>query len=365
MLDIQENIQLAPYTTFYIGGPARFFAVAQNEKDITVALTWAKQHGQEVFILGGGSNVLISDEGFPGLVIQIKPLCLKVINEDVTEAELEIGAGEIWDKVVEFTVKNDFWGIENLSHIPGFSGAFVVQNVGAYGQEASKVVKHVTVLNRESLQIERINATDCQFTYRHSSFNTAQKNRYVILSANIMLSKVPKPDLTYGDVKEYFAIRKLENPSQQQIRQAIIEIRNKKFLFPDKPERGNTGSFFRGKILNDIEFTGLGKMVNEKFGNKALQRLETMTDRLKVPQGFKTPTAFVLELCEVKGLHAGGAKINETQPAIVVNSTGKATANDVIALARQVLKEVKEKTGISLELEPELVGFPENILGAG
>lgn len=361
MINIEENVVLAPCTTFFIGGPASFFVEVLNADDLIEALNWANEHKQEVFVLGGGSNVLISDEGFPGLVIKVKPMGLKIILENAETAELEIASGEVWDEVVGFTADKNLWGVENLSHIPGLAGAIVVQNGGAYGQEIGNVLKHVTVLNRINNQVEQIAAADCGLTYRYSIFNTNKKNAYVILSINIILSKIPKPNLEYGDVKQYFTEKNIANPTLQEMRNAIVEIRNKKFPFPDIPTRGNSGSFFRGKILSDAEFAGMKTLVARKFGLQASERLKNMENRLKVPQGFKTPTAFLLELSGVKGLSMGGAIVNKAQPAIVVNSTGHATANDVLQLATEVFSIVKDKTGIDLEIEPELIGFSRNV----
>jgi UDP-N-acetylmuramate dehydrogenase len=258
---------------------------------------------------------------------------------------------------VEFAVNNNWWGIENLSHIPGNCGGFAVQNVGAYGQEASQVVVTVVAMDIETFDITSFSTLYCNFGYRKSIFNTSDKNRYIILSTTIKLSKIPKPNLEYGDVKKYFTERKIGNPSIKQIRQAITEIRDTKFPYPTQAVNGNAGSFFRGPVISTDQLKLIQGKVNQGFGAQASQRLQGMLDKLKVPQGYKTPTAFLMELCGLKGHQIGGAQINPAQPAIVLNTTGLATAADVLQLRDFVLAKVKATFGVELEVEPELVGF--------
>ncbi|MCC7356500.1 MAG: UDP-N-acetylmuramate dehydrogenase [Candidatus Doudnabacteria bacterium] len=356
-MDIQENILLSEHTTFHIGGLAKYFCEAKTTDELNEALKFAEQKSAQVLIMGGGSNVLVSDKGFDGLVIKLVNEGIE--QEDISDSQvrLTIGSGQNWDSVVAFAVEHGLWGIENLSHIPGNTGALTVQNVGAYGQEASQVVESVLVFDRQTHDTKIISRDECEFGYRKSIFNTSEKNRYVILHTNLVLSKVPNPNLSYGDLKIKFADRDPQTITLAEIRSAIIEIRNTKFPFPDAPERGNAGSFFRGPILSDSEFADMQKKVLDLFGTEQAQRLEAMADRLKVPQGYKTPTAFLLDVCGFKGLEVGGAQINPAQPAIILNKTGKASAEDVITLYNQVKAGVLAKTGVELEHEPEFVGF--------
>jgi UDP-N-acetylmuramate dehydrogenase len=356
-MQIQENILLAPYTTFHIGGPARYFCAPFSVEGIKQVVGFAKSKNLPIFVLGGGSNVLVSDAGFNGLVIDPQMKGLEIIDENESWVLLKLMPGQPWDKTVEYAVNNKWWGIENLSHIPGNCGGFAVQNVGAYGQEAAQVVEAVEALDMETLDVVNFSNPDCHFTYRHSIFNTSVKGRYLILSTTIKLSKIPKPNLEYGDVKKYFMDRKIESPSIKQIRQAITEIRDTKFPYPTEAKNGNAGSFFRGPVISTDQLKLIQEKVNQEFGAQASQRLEGMLDKLKVPQGYKTPTAFLMELCGLKGHQIGGAQINPAQPAIVLNATGLATAGDVLQLRDFVLDKVKATFGVELEVEPELVGF--------
>jgi len=366
MNNILENTLLAPYTTFKIGGTARWFCECENVEELRDALDIAIDNKKPVFVLGDGSNVLVSDNGFDGVVI--RPI-MKGIEwrEDGDYVIAKVAAGENWDEFVAQTVNKGLWGIENLSHIPGSVGAVAVQNVGAYGQEVSSVIQRVEVFSIVDFkypipsdienEVGYFENDECKFSYRKSIFNTINKNDYIILSVVFKLSKLPKPNLEYGDVNKYFIERNLPNPTQAQIRQAIIEIRDKKFPYPTVAVNGNAGSFFRGPVLNIEQLAHIKDVVYKKFGEAAVEKLLAMENKLKVAQGYKTPTAFLMELCGLKGYQIGGAKINEPQPAIVLNATGTATAKDVLYLKNYVINCVKDMFEVELEVEPEFVGL--------
>ena len=358
-MQLRENALLAPYTTFYIGGPSRDLIFAQDTGEVIEGVNFSEKKRLPLLVFGGGSNLLVSDTGFDGVAIRLENIGMDIVEETNYEVYLSIGSGEIWDDVVRFACEEKWWGIENLSHIPGFCGAFTVQNVGAYGQEASKVVESVEVYDLKDKQIKTLNQEQLEFGYRKSIFNSSEKNRYVILSTTLKLQKDGEPNLGYGDLAEKF---KNSQPTIQEIRNAIIEIRNQKFPFPSEPTKGNSGSFFRGPILSEQEFGFMQAKLDEVIGNDAGIKLEKMKSRLKVPQGYKTPTAFLIENCVGKELVVGGAKINPAQPAIILNFSGQATSTDVLSLYKQVSSSVFELTGVRLEIEPELVGFTKGEL---
>lgn len=356
-MEFERNVSLAPHTTFRIGGPADFFCTARSVEELVSAVTLAQREGLPIFVLGGGSNVLVADEGFRGLVVTLGNRGVERVAEDELSVTLRLAAGEPWDNVVDLAVRNGWWGVENLSHIPGSCGAFAVQNVGAYGQEASQVVSSVEVYDRVLAKTRTLRSDQCEFSYRASTFNGDQKGRYVILHTTIRLSKEPAPNLSYGDVQRFFHERGVKHPTGAEVRQAITVIRDRKFPYPRGPIGGNAGSFFRGKLLTLADLERIRATVQERFGLAAAERLGAMEDRLKVSQGYKTPTAYLLELLGLKGFRLGGAEVNEPQPSIVVNATGHATAADVLALAAHVRARVLDTFGITLEIEPELVGF--------
>lgn len=384
---------LAPYTTFKIGGPARFFCVVDDQFDALQAYEFAREKNLKTFVLGGGSNILVSDEGFNGLVIRVVNKGIEVLSEDKNQVLLKVASGEVWDEVVKFAVTNNWWGIENLSHIPGSTGAIAVQNVGAYGQEASNVIESVTVFNKDTHQILNLAALDCGFGYRQSNFNTVNKGKYIIFYIIFKLQKKALPNLAYRDLQILFENKP---PTLGEIRQAVIKIRDKKFPFPVEAKKGNAGSFFKNPVLTEENYKKLKDTVAKEFGQERAQELEkkkfsndsilsaveitsgnqklsafapdfaevssgkkaTADDRLLNKLGsVKVPAAFLIELCGLRNLQSGGAAINSNQPLVIVNETGRATAQDVLDLANKIKETVFFKTGIKFEFEPELVGY--------
>ena len=351
-MKIQENVLLAPYTTFKIGGPAKWFCIVKDQFDALEAFEFAQKKQLKTFVLGGGSNVLISDKGFDGLVIRVVNKGIEVLSEDVNQVLLKVASGEVWDEVVSFTVKNNWWGLENLSHIPGSTGAIAVQNVGAYGQEASNLIKSVTVFDTQTHQILELTKEQCDFSYRQSIFNTTAKGKYIIFYLTLALSKLPKPILTYRDLQNLF-----NSPDVKinDIRNAVILIRDKKYPFPTEAKLGNAGSFFKNPVFNTKTFEELKIQISNRFGTEIVEILNTKL--FKDENQIKIPAAFLIELCGLKNLRNGGAIINQNQPLIIINETGTATAKDVLGLAQKVIDEVCLKTRIRLLIEPELIGF--------
>lgn len=356
-MQIKENVKLAPYTTFKIGGGAKYFCEVKDQFDALTAFEFAKEKSLSVFILGGGSNVLISDKGFEGLVIRIVNTGIEVVSENENFVNLKVASGENWDSVVAFAVKNNWWGMENLSHIPGSTGAIAVQNVGAYGQEAKNIIESVTVFDKKTHQILNLQNNDLGFEYRKSIFNSSQKGRYIIFYILFKLSKTPKPILEYRDLKEKF---EKNSPKLSEIRQVVISIRDTKFPFPTEAKKGNAGSFFKNLILNAEEYLILKNRLQKERGNEAAEKLENK--KFVEADKTKIPTAFLMDICGLKDLEVGGAAINKNQPLVIINKNGLATAKDVLNLAKMVKKTIYDKLQINIHIEPELVGFFESDL---
>ncbi|MCX6796857.1 MAG: UDP-N-acetylmuramate dehydrogenase [Candidatus Doudnabacteria bacterium] len=354
-MEIQRNVLLAPYTTFKIGGQARYFCVVHSIFEAKEAFEFAQKNHLNIFIIGGGSNVLISDKGFDGLVLKLDLDRVTAFSEDAEYIWLEIGASANWDEVVKMAVDNGWWGIENLSHIPGNSGAIAVQNVGAYGQEASQIIESVATLDIKTLSKKSFNKEQCEFGYRRSIFNSSQKGRYLIYGIYVKLKKNGQPNLSYRDLAKYFANK---SPTLADIRKAIIEIRDKKYPFPTENKNGNVGSFFKNPSLTIDEYQSVLINIAQSINAEAVAKIEhrKFMDNDKI----KIPAALLIELCGLKELAEGGACINHNQPLVIVNASGSATAVDVLKLAKKVIEEVYKKTGIKLSIEPELVGFLEN-----
>ncbi len=356
-MQIQENVLLAPYTTLRIGGPARYFCEAKSVEELKEALLFAKEKKLPVFILGGGSNILISNEGFGGLVVRVLIKGKEIIGKDIDEVRIEVGAGEVLDEVIAWSIENKWWGMENLSFIPGLVGALVIQNVGAYGAEASRIVESVRVLDRNDATIKQFNNADCVFGYRSSIFNSSQKNRFVILSVVLkLLTSSGEPNLKYIDVRKYFAKKGILHPSLGQMREAIVAIRKRKGQDPQ--EHWSAGSFFSNVRLSQNEFDALCEKIKITHGVLLADELMEIKNKFFEPNAkIKIPTAFLLDrVLGLKGKIFGGAKLSELQVINIVN-TGSATAGDVLALSDDVKKIVFEKLGVTLSNEPELVGF--------
>ena len=353
---IQEAEPLKPYTTFKIGGPARYFVRAATMEEFRGALEFAGKHSLSLFVLGGGSNILVSDRGLEGVVVHPVGRGIEVRHEDADGVTLEVSAAERWDDVLQNAVEHDWWGIENLSHIPGQAGAALVQNVGAYGQQISDVVQSARVVDILSGETRVLSAADCGFGYRRSIFNTTARGKLIILGLTLRLAKHGRPLLDYPDVRAHFEEHRIQRPSLAEIRQVITIIRDRKFPFPREERGGNAGSFFKNLTLVDSEYAALCEMVRRNFPPQELARLEEMRNRFPAADRIKIPTAFLIEICGLQGHRFGGAKVNETQPLVLLNQGG-ATAKDVIALAQHVRKTVRARTGMAIAIEPELVGF--------
>lgn len=358
--NIQENVSLKDLTTMHVGGPARFFIEAKNIEDLRSAIDWAKEKNLSVFILGGGSNLVISDAGFPGLVIQVKIKYWEVLHEDDDKVFLKIGAGENWDEVVARAVRHGWWGLENLSLIYGTLGGIIVQNAGAYGAEISSVVNRVEIYDREISEVKEFFKDDCHFGYRSSLFQKTE--RYLILSAVLELKKTGMPNINYPDVAKYFVEKNIIEPNLSDIRQAIATIRQ--YKLPDPEVLGSAGSFFKNLLLTTEEYQKLKEKISANFNSDTVTNLEEIKNKFPMAEAIKIPTAWILDICGLKGESAGQAFIYEKQPLIIINKNNSATADDIMNLVKKVRQTVFAKTGIELELEPELVGFSqEELLG--
>lgn len=355
-LDIREQEPLKPHTTFKIGGPARYFTSASSQEQAREALGFALEKGLAVFILGGGSNILVSDRGFDGLVLHPTREGLRVAKENAEQVRVQLEAAEPWDRAVAQAVEQGWWGIENLSHIPGQSGAALVQNIGAYGQQLSHVFESAEVLELRSGNSRCLGPGDCGLGYRQSIFNTSRRGELLILNITLRLARRPQPNLRYRDVAAYFEAQRIPEPSQLQIRRAIIAIRDRKFPYPREERGGNAGSFFKNPTLPVAEFERLATRIRQRFGAGESSRLAELRDRSESDGAIKVPAAWLIELCGLKGLEVGRAQVNPSQPLVILN-LGGATAGDVLRLAGQVRRTVYRETWVALALEPELVGL--------
>jgi len=309
MLKIREKVLLKDYTTFKIGGPARYFFVAKNKEDLKNAILWAKKKRLPFFILGVGSNVLFSDKGFNGLVIKLQNTQYEIRNTKVV-AE----AGVPLQKLVLETAKKGLSGLENLAGIPGTLGGAIWGNAGAFGREIGDLVEEVKILQiaNGKLQIVNFKKEDCKFGYRESIFK--RKENWIILEAILRLKKGRKKEIE-EKIKEILRLRKEKQPLE----------------FPSA-----------GSVFKNVPIEKVPKEIREKF-------------KEKIKNGF-LPAGVLIEAVGLKGFQIGGAKISEKHANFIVN-VGGAKASDVKELIKKIKKEVKKKFKIQLEEEIKLVGF--------
>ena len=346
---IEENIPLAPLTTFQVGGPARFFAQAQTLNDVATAVEFARTRGLPLFVLGGGSNLVISDAGWPGMALKIGLSGIEERREDGSMI-FDAGAGEEWDKFVARAVACNCAGVECLSGIPGSVGGTPVQNVGAYGQEVSQVIVSVMAFDRRDGQIHELCAEACGFGYRTSIFNTSERGRYILLRVSYALHPGGAPHIEYADLKRHFAGWS-KKPALADVREAVRRIRASKgmLITPGDEDCRSAGSFFKNPMVSAAQ--------HEELEKRAAARGLQIPSYPTLESQKKISAAWLVEHSGFgKGYDAGNVGISRKHALAIVNR-GEARAADIVDLKEHIQERVEEIWGIRLEAEPVLVGF--------
>lgn len=393
LVKIRRDVPLGPLTTLGVGGPARFLVEAASEDDARRAVEMAARESAPLFVLGGGSNLLVADEGFPGVVLRVMLKGVAVVSGEGSgraggagpaagagprrpRVLLRAAAGEEWDGVVAFAVERGLAGIECLSGIPGTVGATPVQNVGAYGQEVSTVIEVVTALDRATGVIDDLGAAECGFGYRSSVFNTTRRDRHVILGVTCALTPGGPAQTGYADLAEMF-VGSSPPPSLLEVREAVRAIRRRKgmLLVPEDPDSRSAGSFFRNPIVDaaalarlqdrvgaDLPvFPGAGAVTAAVPGGVTAEGPGsgpggTPSGAAAAPM-FKVPAARLIEAAGfARGYRRGAAGISTKHSLALVNRGG-ATAREIFDLAREIRDRVRDRFGVDLKPEPVLLGF--------
>ena len=346
---IQENVPLAPLTTLGVGGPARFFVEASTADEVREALRLAKSRGLALFVLGGGSNLVVSDAGWPGLVL--KPSILGINHRHGRNgiAYWDVGAGEDWDGFVATTVQHHSAGVECLSGIPGSVGGTPVQNVGAYGQEVADTIDAVVAIDVVSGEEVEFEKSDCGFAYRTSIFNTTARGRHVILRVSYALVHDGEPRVAYADLQKYFAGR--PKPTLAAVREAVRQIRASKAMLitaGDEDAR-SAGSFFKNPVLSAEAFADLKA--------KAAARGLEIPSYPALASQRKVSAAWLVEQSGFSKGYGQGRVGTSRKHALAIVNRGRATAAEVMALKDEIQEKVKENWGIRLEPEPVFLGF--------
>lgn len=349
---LEENIPLAPLTTFGIGGPARFFVEAKSRSDVEEAVAFSRTENLSLFILGGGSNLLVADSGWPGLVLKvaIQGIDQRPGNDDEGKVLFDVGAGEIWDRFVSHAVFAKCAGVECLSGIPGSVGGTPVQNVGAYGQEVSETIESVEVFDRREGQVRELCKEACRFSYRASIFNTTERDRLIILHVTYALVPGGEPHLEYADLRKHFEGRETR-PNLAETREAVRHIRARKgmLITPGDPDSQSAGSFFKNPVLSEEQHDDLRKRAAARGLNvPAYPALE---------KSKKVSAAWLVEHSGFARGYGFGHTGLSTRHALAIVNRGGATAAEVLALKDQVQHRVEELWGVRLEPEPVMVGL--------
>lgn len=333
-MEIKENYNLKPYNTFGIAVKCKYFVKAEQEDELLDFIRMYEWDPQELLILGGGSNFLFTED-FDGTVFYPAMKGIEIVSEDDTHVYVRVGAGEIWDDWVAWSVEHGYGGVENLSGIPGHVGASPVQNVGAYGMEAKDTIHEVEAIHLERAEKVKISSTACQFAYRDSIFKRMWKNQYIITRVIFRLNKKLSYRLDYGTIRQ--ELEKCGGEiSLKQIRQAILQIRQEKL--PDVHVLPNAGSFFKNPV------------VDQEIADQLLKQNPKLPVYPTEPGKCKLAAGWLIEQCGWKGKNRGKAGVYEKQALVLVNRDG-ASGIEIAHLANEIKKDVFMKFGVLIEPE--------------
>ena len=336
-MDVKQNISLRPYNTFGIDALAKEFAVFGNADELGELLS-VNRH-LSTLILGGGSNILFTHD-YDGLVLKNEIKGIGVIHEDAHHVDVKVGAGENWHQFVLYCIQHNLAGVENLSLIPGNVGASPMQNIGAYGVEIKEVFYSLEAYSIADKKVYTFTLNDCEFGYRESVFKRKYKNQFVILNVTYRLNKQPKFNTSYGAVEQELERTGVKELTIQAISQAVINIRSSKL--PDPKVIGNAGSFFKNPEISNAQYS----MLNAQFPNIV---------GYKLPNGnVKLAAGWLIEQCGWKGYRKGDAGCHAKQALVLVNY-GNAKGNDIYELSEEILQSVKNKFGVRLEREVNII----------
>lgn len=334
-MNIQENISLKSLNTFGFDQTARFFAAVDSEESLKSALTWARENGLNVLVLGGGSNILLTKD-FEGLVIKMELRGIQLVRQDVDHVWVKVGAGEVWQDWVSCAISKNWAGIENLSLIPGTVGASPMQNIGAYGVEIKEVFDSLEALDRSTLDLRTFSHEDCKFGYRESIFKSKLRDQYVICSVTFRLDKIPNFHVEYGAIQQVLKQKGIEKLTIKAVSEAVIEIRQSKL--PNPKEIGNAGSFFKNPTISENQYNELRCAFPEIPG-------------YPTEEGVKVPAGWLIEQAGWKGHRIGEVGVHAKQALVLVNY-GNGVGSEIKALSEKIRESIRARFGI--ELNPEV-----------
>ena len=337
MFDIKENFSLKKYNTFGIDVKTKYFVEYSTVNELSNFLDTQRKQDLPLMLIGGGSNVLFTKD-FEGYILHSEIKGVEIIKEEDDKVYLRVGAGEDWDKFVEYCVKNSWSGVENLSLIPGNVGTCPIQNIGAYGVEVKDVITEVETIEIDTLKKTLFTNDECQFGYRDSVFKRKFKGKHIINYVTFCLSKKQIFKLDYGNLKE--ALKEYDQINLQNIRQAVINIRDSKL--PNPEDIGNAGSFFKNPVVYANVIEDLKKSYTD------IPFYLQKNDLVKIPAGW------LIEQAGWTGRNIGKVGVHQKQALVLINHGG-ATGQEIVDLAQEIQKSVKERFGIDIEMEVNIV----------
>lgn len=338
MLSVQQQVPLLKYNTLALPSTAEYFCKVSSESELQEALAWARQKQLPITLLGGGSNVVLASD-LAGLVIYIAISGIELVSEsNQAEKLIRVGAGEDWHQLVLYTLQQGWYGLENLSLIPGLAGAAPIQNIGAYGVELSDRFHSLETIELSSGQSITMTLEDCEFGYRDSFFKGAGRDQYVITTVNLKLSAKVNLCLEYPALQQYLKAKTLAEVTPQQVSDAVCAIRRSKL--PDPTEIPNAGSFFKNPVISSEQLETL----KQKY--PGLVSYEQADGRKKLAAGW------LVEHAGWKGITSSGVGVHDHQALVLVNYHG--TGKDLLSLAGDIQASVLDKFGVSLEIEPRV-----------
>jgi UDP-N-acetylmuramate dehydrogenase len=345
-VEMEENVSLAPLTTLKLGGPARFFARVTDETELLEAVGFARGRGLPLFVLGGGSNLVVSDAGFAGMVVALA-IAPSIVR---THAVFEVSAGTDWNEFVLEVCWQGFAGVECLAGIPGLVGGAPIQNIGAYGQEVAETVRAVRALDLETGAFVDLAAGECEFAYRRSIFNSIRRGRYIVTRVDFALDANARPKLNYAELQKVFADR--PSPTPMEIYDAVREIRAGKGMLIDsaspRPDERSAGSFFKNPVVTPKVFKNLLDTV-------FMQPSEIPHWPAEAGK-VKLAAAWLIEQSGFKkGFALGRVGISSKHTLALINRTGDARCADLLQLRDLIVLTVEQRFGVTLEQEPVLL----------
>lgn len=336
-MDLHANIPLKKYTTMRLGGNAKYMTDLHSANEIQNIILQANQLNLPIFIIGGGSNVVVQDKGYDGIVLRNMIMGFETVAEDDSSVSFKIGAGENWDSVVKTTVEKNLSGIEAMSAIPGTMGAAPVQNIGAYGQELVDTFVSLEAYDLNEGIFVNLNSDDCQFSYRDSIFRSSQKGRYIITSVVLKLFKSAPVQPFYSAVQKYFDDHNINIFTPSTIRQAVIDIRTDKL--PDPAIYPNSGSFFKNSIIEDWQLNDLQSQFSD------IPRYDLGNNKYKIPSGW------LIEQAGFKGQLINGIRIHDKNTLVLINESAS-SYHDLELTRDEIIRKVRDIFRIEIDQEP-------------